>query len=566
MISIGEIRAWDLAALDSLVSALRQRADTLQDLDDQLRSIGQLNGWHGRAGDAARGEFVRIRDDVTDKAAAVGAVRRLAIDTESSLEAVKTALSEAEYLATTYRFEIRDDNTVADLIGDMSGMSEVERSDHKRMKIELDDRVEQITRTASDIDTDAEAVLKKAAQGEISDRDAATAEEAARAGEDQGGLTRLDPPDGGSPADNSAWWRALTDEQRAEIVAEHPDLVGNLDGIPAAVRNEANLSRLEAEEARLRDVADDLQAELDDNALGGVLSNADAGLEQTNEKLRAIDAIKNEIYENGELREGRQLLLFDTSAEFAKAAVATGDVDTADHVAVFVGGTGGGVADKPNEGNDLPTYVEQSGWLKSETEDQLKRAGRGDETVATIAWVGYEPPSNVAQATASHYATDNAPELQSFLNGIDASRAEDPRITAIGHSYGSLLTSEALQRGTGVDAAVFMGSPGLDSQDRDTFGVPQMNLPSGDAYLIKAEGDTVAAQTAGTGWFGRNPDGMEGLTRLSANESTIPAFGGNPEESRKASSGHSEYTHGGTTSQYNQAIIVAGLPQEMLVR
>ena len=567
VVSIGEIREWDLGALDSLVTALTRRADTLTELDAQLGSIGELNGWEGDAGDAARRDFVRVRDDVTDKAAAVGAVRRLAIDTESSVEALKGALSEADYLASSYRFEIRPDNTVADLITDRSGLSAEELSDHDRMEVELTDRVEQIVRTGTDIETDAEKVLRAAADGKIDDRGASTAEEAARAGEDQGRLSRLDPPADGSPADNSAWWRALTDEQRAEILEQHPAMVGNLDGIPAAARNEANLALLETEEARLQQVARELQKELDDNFFGGAFSNADAGLAQTNEKLAALDAIRDQMSDGyGQPRDDRQLLLLDMTGEFPKAAVAHGDVDTADHVAVFVGGTGGTVADKPNEGNDLPTYVEQTGWLKAETEEQLKRAGRGEETVATIAWMGYEPPSNLAQASSPHYAVDNAPKLQDFLNGVDTSRTDDPRMTAIGHSYGSLVTSEALQHGTGVDAAVFMGSPGLDAEDGDVFGVPQMNLPSGEAYLLKAEEDFVGSQVAGTGWFGPNPDGMEGLTRLSTNEGMIPAHGDFPGESRKASTGHSEYTHGDTMSQYNQAIIVAGLPQELLVR
>lgn len=572
MVSVGDIRQWDLGALDQLITTLKTRNDTLTELDFQLGSIGKLDGWEGTAGDEARKSFVNARDDVTDKAAAVGAVRQLAVETEASVTALKNALTEAEYLASANEFEIRDDNAVVDRWVDTSGRSEQEIYDHNRMKVELVDRVEQLVRTGTDIETDAAGVLRKAAEGGIDDRGASTVEEASRAGEEQGGLSRLDPPEDGSPADNSGWWRSLSDEQRAEIVEQNPDLVGNLDGIPASVRNEANLARLDAEQARLEQTASDLQAELDENTFGGGLSNADAGLEQTNEKLAAIEAIRKEMENpDGTPKDDRQLLLFDVSGEYPKAAVASGDVDTADHVAVFIPGTNAMVKDnwigEKDEGNDLPTYMQQMEGLRTETTRQLNNSGLGDQTVATIAYVGYEPPVNFGQAGSGHYADDNAPQLQSFLNGIDSSRTDDPHLTTLGHSYGSLVTSEALQRGTGVDAAVFMGSPGLDTSGDDIFGVEQMNLPSGDAYLLKADGDTWVTGVATTGsWHGPNPDGMDGLTRLSTNEGTTPSIGTGPGEDKQGSTGHSEYTSNDTMSQYNQAVVIAGLPEELLVR
>ena len=52
-------------------------------------------------------------------------------------------------------------------------------------------------------------------------------------------------------------------------------------------------------------------------------------------------------------------------------------------------------------------------------------------------------------------------DLAAFYQGVNASRTDDPHLTALGHSYGSLTTGYALQHdGTGVDDAVLFGSPG----------------------------------------------------------------------------------------------------------
>lgn len=47
-----------------------------------------------------------------------------------------------------------------------------------------------------------------------------------------------------SPAERKEWWDGLTDEQRQEYLDVAPDLVGNLDGIPAVARDEANRNYL----------------------------------------------------------------------------------------------------------------------------------------------------------------------------------------------------------------------------------------------------------------------------------------------------------------------------------
>ncbi|MFK4798692.1 hypothetical protein ACI3K5_08370 [Streptomyces sp. MPA0124] len=54
-----------------------------------------------------------------------------------------------------------------------------------------------------------------------------------------------------SPADRKEWWDTLTDEQREEYRIAFPETIGNLDGIPAAVRDEVNRENLHVLIAKL---------------------------------------------------------------------------------------------------------------------------------------------------------------------------------------------------------------------------------------------------------------------------------------------------------------------------
>lgn len=334
----------------------------------------------------------------------------------------------------------------------------------------------------------------------------------------------LKPPAGATDTEVNQWWDGLSAEEQQRLIAEKPEWIGNLDGVPGTARDQANRNRL----AALR-----RDPNLTDEERG-TLAEIDRALSEPD----------------------RQLLVVDFDGEHPKVAVAIGNVDTADHVSVYVPGTGSVTYDNPNEGNDLRTYVEQSQWLKSDTERVLEQAGKGDETVATVAWLGYEPPSNVFQATRPHYADDNAPALASFINGIDSSRDTDPHLTVLGHSYGSTLASEALQRGTAADDVVFMGSPGLETnpqQYRMDTSPADLHLSEGHVFVQHAKDDWVANAQI----FGETiPSDLPGFTDLSTNAENTPLG------PRDESTGHSRYSFVDTTALYNQAVVVAGLGQD----
>lgn len=321
------------------------------------------------------------------------------------------------------------------------------------------------------------------------------------------------------------WWGGLSDEEREQFINEKPEQIGNLDGIPAGARDRANRNRLN----RLR--------------------RASGLTPEERDTLAAID----ETLSSGKQR---QLLIVDFDGEHPKVAVAIGNVETADHVSVYVPGTGAVTYDKAGEGNDLPAYVEQAASLKAEAENVLRHAGNDGATVATVAWLGYEPPANFAQAASPHYADDNAPKLASFINGLDSSRATDPHLTVLGHSYGSLVASEALQRGTAADDVVFMGSPGLETnllQFFDYVSPSDLHLDQGHVFVEHADDDFVANLRR---YGAVIPSDLPGFIDLSTNAATTPLG------ARDVSTGHSTYSLMQSTALYNQAVVVAGLGQD----
>lgn len=157
-----------------------------------------------------------------------------------------------------------------------------------RVHAELVDRLEQVVRTANDVEGDLIGSLQSATRQSINVDLNASVEAAAAFGDTLGGSTVLAPPKGGAVGDNAGYWASLTAAQQKQVLDKHPEWVGNLDGVPASVRDQANRSLLASERTRLQGVASKLQAELDSNIFGGTFSNADAGLEQTREKLKAL--------------------------------------------------------------------------------------------------------------------------------------------------------------------------------------------------------------------------------------------------------------------------------------
>lgn len=574
MVDIGGINDWDTAALERLSRTLTSRTDTLVELGDQLDRIKLIDGWEGDSSEAARRDFDRIIDELTDSAAQTGAIRRLTNDTEDAVTALKRALADVRSEAFANDFAVLNDNGLWNrwAYERPPGQTEAEFADRQRLETELRDRIDEIVRRGTEIENHAASVLNAAAQNMITDNGTTDVRAAVSAGDDQGEVKAPKPPVDGNPAENNQWWNSMTDEQRAFIRDERPWTIGDLDGIPAADRSTANLAQLDFDRSSINGQINQAQARFDQT--GSAMD--ESRLDLAKAKLASLDAVEKSMYRTnpdgsfaindiGErvLVENRQLLAFDASPDhsLATAVVATGDIDTADHVSVHTPGFTSTV----NGG--LVNLIDDAEKMRRLSEWQLDRSGPETvgQTVASVAYYGYEAPQSI-DVVSDGRAQVGGERLASFLNGIDAARADDPHLTAVGHSYGSLATGLALQHGTGVDDAVFMGSPGVGADSLDELKIRD------DAYTLASGGDFVAA----LGAFDGDPREIPGVTDLSTRAAEVVMPDGTSvtlmstdryEGSLTDRAGsHSDYYKPYTTSQFNQAAVIAGISDVAVAR
>lgn len=551
MVSYGDVRKWRPGPLDGAEKRLKALSDKLLGLSDEFADMGTPGGWSGEAAEAAGQKRTRVADRMETIVAGVSAARAGLQDASDAIVGLNHGVQEADGLAKANGFDIGDDGGVKDVDPPQDvpeDQADDVRRERERIKAELVDRVEQILRRAADIDNDLSDVLGKVANGEIDTSGATDLASAAATGDAAGQLSMLEPPSGkGTPGDNAGWWDSLSPAEQKAVIKNHPEWIGNRDGVPFTARDEANRARLEIEKAKLQDEARRLQADLDDNVFGGLFTNADARLDQVKEHLATIESIEQTLAKPGE----RQLLLLEMSNERTEAAIANGNVDTADHVAVFTPGLTSNVPDS------MGNYDANMDQLQQRAKDELDRYGDGG-SVATVTWIGYQAPQN---SLGSYLGEDSvlfddaakagAQKLTPFLQGIDTARDTDAHLTALGHSYGSTTTGHALQANTGVDDAVFFGSPGVG-----TGQIEDIQVPDGHSTYIEAKNDVVGD----LGAFGIDPSHMDGMQQGESADARHPGDG----RVLSGVEGHNAYLHDGSTSQYNMSVIVGGMSERVI--
>ena len=226
--------------------------------------------------------------------------------------------------------------------------------------------------------------------------------------------------------------------------------------------------------------------------------------------MKALHNVKDTIDREEPWPDGdgiqRQLLSLDTSGKHVTAAVAQGNVDTADHVGVIVPGLYSNVA------TNLGKYDDDAKVMGA----NVRKHSNG-ESVAMISYLGYEAPQNIAEVADIGYAQKGADKLAGFLNGLDASReagpAGDAHISVAGHSFGSTTAGIALTKVNPgvVDDLIQFGSPGAGVQD-----VSEFKLEKGHAWVSATDIEQDRVQGMGDDLrFGKDPAKMPGYNHLS---------------------------------------------------
>ncbi|WP_406515414.1 alpha/beta hydrolase family protein [Streptomyces sp. NBC_00873] len=312
---------------------------------------------------------------------------------------------------------------------------------------DIADRVVKALRTAADIDWRYTRILRKlkAEEGlKVPDStwtDAAT--DAAAVRNAAGAYLNEAIPHNASPAERKAWWAGLTQEQREEYLAVYPDQIGNLDGIPAVVRDAANRDNLQL--------------------LIGKLEGQEGDKAET--QLAGLREIDRQLHDG---RKPPMFLLGIGDEGNGRAIVSYGNPDTARNVSAYVPG--------------LNTSLDEEF-----TKADLKRARdtamgtlNHAPSSAAIVWLGYDAPQTPDGLRSLAVMGDERAErggsaFNGFMSGLVATNDnENPHLTAIGHSYGSRTVGAATQQGggiPGVDDIVLVGSPGVGVDHAEDLGV-----------------------------------------------------------------------------------------------
>ncbi|MFF4410195.1 alpha/beta hydrolase [Streptomyces sp. NPDC001404] len=239
-----------------------------------------------------------------------------------------------------------------------------------------------------------------------------------------------------------------------------------------------------------------------------------------------------------------------------RAAVALGDMETAEHVAVLV----------PGMGSSLESLGELVGHARQLREQCLSTRPRA--RVAVVAWTGYKAPGLKKVAFEGPAAEGSELLLQDLekwrlhwrksavRSGLEM--GPYPSLTVSGLSYGSVATGHAAaSAGTDtagrpvIDNLVFLGSPGT--------GLRAQHLGPSDIFVAATASDPVTWLN----WFSIDPahknyDTNHPVTRMKVGYKWTAAKDlGNPFTS------HQSYYNAGTESLANIARAVVGKPEDI---
>ncbi len=347
------------------------------------------------------------------------------------------------------------------------------------------------------------------------------------------------PPANSSPERVQRWWDSLSAEQKQLLIDQHPQALGNLNGIPAKVRDSVNQAAMKDDLRRVEDIARERGLDLKslrDNAV----NNRDAdvftnpgyyGLGAT-DITRYQNAVKTNEFlerEGSEASRGPAIMLwaYDPLAFDGKgrAAIAIGNPDKSRNTAVIVPGTNSSV---------------RGGWMSDGPDDainlyeQSRKADPGLST-AVVAWMGYDAPefdpphwqqavtdpTQLEQVGTPWRARQAGALLAADVNGLAVTHSGSvpPHVTVLGHSYGSTTVADAFANsGMRANDAVLTGCPGTDLAGR----AADFHLDGGRLFVGAASTDAIS-------WIGESGSGLPNGLNENLDEPLGPLAGLGPD-------------------------------------
>ncbi|WP_110181286.1 alpha/beta hydrolase [Nocardioides solisilvae] len=534
------------AAADSLAEALYTTAARYEEFGDNAASLQNFDGsWRGAAYAAYKEAAAKASGEHSSMAATVKRVAHAVTSYADTLRDLRRTHEQLSDRRTNLNAR------TASLLEDIRAANASAEGMTPEVLADLRNRGRHLIRLVDDLVTDRDAWASQVQAAEdLLRRSFEAGTDLGDALSELGGVsdTARDamakpgaPGPSSSPEQVHDWWEGLTDAEREAVTSAYPELIGSADGLPASARDDANRVLLDGDLARLGAKEDD-----------GTLSSLER---KTLDNARATEsALKNsEEYRDpltGNLT-GSQLWLYDPSAfdGDGRVAVAVGDLDTADDVAVFT----------PGITTDMSKVASYTGQMNNLYEST--RYNGDGSSVAAMFWLGYDAPDGVTDtATMTEgRAEDGGRRLADAIDGLRASRGDDPadraHLTAVGHSYGSTTTSYATGKfDLDADDVVLVGSPGAGPSDHASdFSVGR------DHVYVGRDSRDIVAVLGDEGWVGKGGLGL-GTDPSSRDFDATRFEAERPDRGdiRGAGDAHSSYLAHDSESLYNIGLIVDG--------
>ena len=558
-LSWSDVKDWKSSYLESQAERLRaERAKWLQGASDAEVAMSKLAS-SGAGVDAAKAS---LRKKIEQVDVCVNKLSELMMATSQACDgvwSVQTRILECEQYAETHKLRIRRDGGVESQPGKDASGDDVKK---------LAGKVSEVLTYAGAVDRRYHARMQAVAMNRYASPE--THKSASP------GVYNF-PQAEWSATEVAVWWKALSAAEKQDLIAHHPEMIGNLNGVDMASRDQANrillpqkISQAEAKVQALRATFKMNPSEYyrhDRVPKSKVAVNSE--LEWEEKRLADLKAIRSTLEENDKLRGSkphtpkRGLVYMDDSKkdDRVKVAISTGDVDRAKHVSTVIPG----MDNVPSE--DIKDHVRNAELVRKRA---IKHAGCNPSEVATIAWM-YDTPQG-GQVMSSKYATKASHEIGSALEGLHASRQASgvgrAHTSLLGHSYGSMTAGKVakmIRKGV-LDDLVMYGSPGSGVKDAREY-----NLDGGRAYVSGVNTNDAVQGMGPDGTFGKDPMKMKGIKHLANNpdnDSIIKVYVSNSGvTSRYAVKGttdpfarHSEYLEEGTESLDDISRVVVKVP------
>ena len=526
-----DIQQWEAAPLQTYAAECDSNQRKLQSVGEALAS--PLNSLTG-SGQTVKAAKAALRKQITAIEKEVNFLissAEIASEGVQGINEVRANADDAKQLANTWRMTIDSSGNVSMDAAEVKRLKKAGKNilDIKYMVDTAQKRVNTALRRAQEL---VESLSQK-----VSALDAGTYDNNVHYSASKKVRPSLPPP-GASPQEVASWWSSLSDDDKQWMIEQHPDVIGNLEGVDYTSRNQANRIMLPRLQKQAKEELDAFVAKMNPHMSGPEFEE----FMRLSARVKALDEIDKTLKRDSD-GVPRFLMQLDASGPNILAAVSQNNPDDADHIGVIVPGMTTSVAG---------SIQEYDGHAKVMREAAEKAAGPGQK-VAMVEFFGYDAPPGVLEASNTDMAQAGAKKLSGFLTGIDAARehgAGDAHITVAAHSYGSTTAGIAATLvGDGViDDLVQFGSPGSGVQD-----VAEFHVPEGHTYVSAAPYLEDVVQGLGPDdSFGKNPTKMPGYKHLSGKTvptSLMPLF-----------DKHSSYFRKDTQANRDIASVIGGKP------